>query len=105
MAQVAQADTQLSSGSVVTVNVGLFGANLHAGSFDDAYLNSASPSISGHMYVCGKASGLDNPTLYRIGFNGTGVMNSSLDALAPSQLQTTLQSLATARNALRSPKS
>ncbi len=79
-ANVVQADTQLSSGSVVTVSVGAPGADLHSGAFDSAYLSSASPSVAGHLYVCGKASLLDNPTLYRISFSGTGVMNSSKDA-------------------------
>jgi hypothetical protein len=79
-AQVAQADTQLSGGSVVTASVGAAGANLHTGAFDNAYLASSAPNIQGHLYVCGKASGLDNPTLYRIGFNSSGVMNSSTDA-------------------------
>jgi hypothetical protein len=75
--QVVQTDTAL--GSVVRVNVGQQDAAhpLHNGGFDNNYLNKVS---SGFYYVCGKAAGNTDPTLYRIGFNALGVMNSAPDA-------------------------
>jgi hypothetical protein len=50
----------------------------HAGAFDDAYFSSSAPSITGFLYVCGIASATsDVATLYRIGFDGNGVMNAT----------------------------
>lgn len=77
-AQIIQTDTAL--GSVVRVNVGQQDAAnpLHNGAFDSNYLNSVS---TGFYYVCGKANNATlDPTLYRIGFNAAGVMNSAPDA-------------------------
>lgn len=76
-AQIVQTDTAL--GNVVRVNVGQQDAArpLHNGAFDNNYLNNVS---TGFYYVCGKAAGNRNPTLYRIGFNASGVMNSAPDA-------------------------
>ncbi|MCU1242984.1 MAG: hypothetical protein JWO71_3710 [Candidatus Acidoferrum typicum] len=74
-AQIIQTDTAL--GSVVRVNVGLQNAAnpLHNGAFDSNYLNNVS---TGFYYVCGKANNATlDPTLYRIGFNAAGVMNSA----------------------------
>lgn len=76
-AQIIQADAAL--GNVVRVNVGQQDAAhpLHSGAFDQNYLTSVS---TGFYYVCGKAAGTTNPTLYRIGFNSLGVLNSAPDA-------------------------
>jgi len=76
-AQIVQTDTAL--GNVVRVNVGQQDAAhpLHSGGVDINYLNNVS---TGFYYVCGKAPGNMNPTLYRIGFNAAGVMNSAPDA-------------------------
>jgi hypothetical protein len=80
-ATVMQTDTQLSNASVVAAAVGPnSGARLYDGGFDNAYFSSASPTITGFLYVCGKAIGPTNsPALYRIGFNGSGVMNAAPD--------------------------
>jgi len=79
-AQIVQTDTAL--GNVVRVHVGnadgTAGHPLHNGAFDRNYLNNTS---TGFYYVCGKASNATlDPTLYRIGFNAAGVMNSTADA-------------------------
>jgi hypothetical protein len=78
-AQIIQTDTAL--GSVVRTDVGLQDPvpahPLHSGYFDENYMNSVS---TGFYYVCGKASNASlDPTLYRIGFNASGVMNSTPD--------------------------
>jgi hypothetical protein len=77
-AQIVQTDTAL--GNVVRANVGLQDAAhpLHNGYFDANYLNGS--FTTGFYYACGKAnSGTLLPTLYRIGFNAAGVMNSAPD--------------------------
>ena len=78
-AQIVQTDTAL--GDVVRVNVGQQDANparpLHNGAFDMNYLNNVS---TGFYYVCGKANNATlDPTLFRIGFNAAGIMNSAAD--------------------------
>lgn len=75
-AQIVQTDTAL--GGVVRMNVGQQDVNaarpLHNGAFDISYLNDVS---TGFYYVCGKANNATlDPTLYRIGFNAAGIMNS-----------------------------
>jgi hypothetical protein len=76
-AQILQTDTAL--GSLVTVNVGAADAPrpLHNGAFDNNYVNNGPGT--GFYYVCGK-NALRRPTLYRIGFNASGVMNSAVGA-------------------------
>lgn len=79
-AQIVQTDSAL--GSVVRADVGHADAAnpLHDGYFDSNYLNNADPS-TGFYYVCGKANNASlHPTLYRIGFNSLGVMNSTPNA-------------------------
>src|SRR5204863_3157575 len=84
-AVVIQADTALTAGSKVTVDVGQSsGTQVHAGTFDNNYFNSLS---TGGLYVCGKNSGNNNPALYRIGFDGSGNLNPSIKA-GPLQLAT-----------------
>jgi hypothetical protein len=70
-AYVWQANVDLTG--VVHVNLGRNGAPLHSGAFDNAYLNSSAPSITGHMWVCGKAA-TDVPTLRRVDFNSSGTI-------------------------------
>lgn len=69
-----QATTSL--GSVVRVTMGAPGTDLYNGTFDNAYFNSVS---SGHMYFCGNAASAATPTLYRVGFNSSGTVNSTND--------------------------
>ena len=88
--EIIQTDTAL--GNVVRVNVGQRDVTrpLHNGAFDANYLNSVS---TGFYYVCGKSNNAPLvSTLYRIGFNATGVMNSvpgaatlNLSRLFPAQ--------------------
>jgi hypothetical protein len=81
---VEQTNTQL--GNPVRANVGGsndFGnvlTNIHAGAFDNNYLNG-NPA-SGFLYVCGKNrnAGFNQPALSRIGFNASGVMNTTTSA-------------------------
>jgi hypothetical protein len=80
-AAIVQTDTAL--GSVVTVNVGAqdgtAGNALHNGDFDNNYFNDPS---TGFYYVCGKGptNATRFPTLYRIGFGASGIMNGARDA-------------------------
>jgi hypothetical protein len=81
-ANVVQADTALTAGSVTRLDVGIGKKfNLHDGAFDDAYFSDVA---TGHLYVCansGANSGASNgasvnnqPTLKRISFNSDGTM-------------------------------
>jgi hypothetical protein len=78
---VEQVNTAL--GSSVTVNVGVSAGNgpasvLHSGAFDNAYLSGS--FSTGHIFVCGKnLVNADRPAIHRIGFNSSGVMNSTSD--------------------------
>lgn len=74
-ARVQQTDTQLSS-SGPSATLGLNGANLYAGTFDNNYYIAPS---SGFLYTCGYAPGAATPTLYRIGFNAAAAMNTATD--------------------------
>jgi hypothetical protein len=86
-ANVVQADTALSAGSVIFVNFGRGDRkNLHVGAFDNAYFTSVT---TGHLYVCansganmGSGDGFpvnNQPTLKRISFNSSGIMMTSVD--------------------------
>jgi hypothetical protein len=64
---VYQFDAALSSASQVTVNVGgkVAGSQIHAGTFDNTYMTSATGG--GYLYVCGKDSKhWDRPAIHRI---------------------------------------
>jgi hypothetical protein len=83
-AQLLQADTAL--GSVVRVIAGRQDGNvLRTGAFDNNYFTNVS---TGFFYFCGKNFANSRPTLFRVGFNGAGVMNSSIDAATPVPLAT-----------------
>jgi hypothetical protein len=73
-AQILQTDTAL--GNLVTVNVGAADAPrpMYNGAFDNNYISNGPGT--GFYYVCGK-NAVQRPTLYRIGFNASGVMNSA----------------------------
>jgi hypothetical protein len=78
---VEQTDETLASPQILTgVGGSGVGSNMHAGAFDNTYFNSSSPSIAGFLYLCGKRNtNRDHPSLYRVGFSGTGVMNTTPD--------------------------
>ena len=76
--QVVQTTTTL--GSAVTAPAGTATGStpqMHAGAFDNNYFSG--PVQSGFLYVCGRGSASTSPTLYRIGFNSSGVMSSTPD--------------------------
>ena len=59
-------------------------APIHSGTFNDAYF-SAATNMTGttsewFFYACGVASGGTTPVLYRVGFDGTRIMNATADA-------------------------
>lgn len=73
-----QANTTLATASQVRVAMGASGTDLYVGAFDNAYFTSAS---TGHMYFCGNVSSTAaTPTLYRVGFSSTGIMNNTKDS-------------------------
>jgi hypothetical protein len=83
-AELLQADTAL--GSVVRVVAGRQDANvLRTGAFDNNYFTNVS---TGFFYFCGKNFANSRPTLFRIGFNGAGVMSSAIDTATPVPLAT-----------------
>ncbi len=83
-AELLQADTAL--GSVVRVVAGRQDGNvLRTGTFDNNYFKSVS---TGFFYFCGKNFTNSRPTLFRVGFNGVGVMNSAIDPATPVPLAT-----------------
>lgn len=55
-------------------------ANIHDGAFNDAYFSSGTSS-QWFFYVCGtNTGGPTSPVLYRVGFDGTRLMNAATDA-------------------------
>jgi hypothetical protein len=83
-AELLQADTAL--GSVVRVVAGRADGNvLRTGTFNNNYFNSVS---TGFFYFCGKNFANSHPTLFRVGFNAAGVMNSAIDTATPVPLAT-----------------
>src|SRR5579864_3627250 len=83
---LVQADTALTAGSVVRVNMGSSNTpnNAHDGAFDNLYFTSLA---TGHMYFAGYQAGTNDHkttlTLYRVGFNASGVMNPAHDGICP----------------------
>jgi hypothetical protein len=80
---ILQASTALTGS--VTFDIGGTSAGtgaIYSGAFDNTYINSSSPSITGHMYVCGndQAHG-SRAGLYQLTFNGTGVLTGVGTAL------------------------
>jgi len=83
-AELLQADTAL--GSVVRVVAGRQDGNvLRTGTFNNNYFSNPS---TGFFYFCGKNFANSHPTLFRVGFNGAGVMNSAIDPATPVALAT-----------------
>lgn len=78
--KVMQTDTALGTQRTITFtnNGGTpMVSQFHVGAFDNAYLTSSSPSITGFLYVIARTSAnRDHPALFRIGFNGSGLMNT-----------------------------
>ena len=65
-------------GTVVrTTDMGDGGTDLRNGDFDNSYYNGT--FSSGHMYFCGNQTASSRPTLYRVGFNSSGTMNTTND--------------------------
>jgi hypothetical protein len=80
---LAQAPTSLAS--QVNVTMGVSGTDLYDGAFDSAYFTSVS---TGHMYFCGNAIATATPTLWRVGFNSSGIINSARDSGSFQLVQT-----------------
>jgi hypothetical protein len=78
-----QASTALTA--AVTFNIGGTSAGagaFYSGAFDNNYINSAPPSITGHMYVCGNDNAHGSrPAIYQLSFNGSGVLTGVGTAL------------------------
>ena len=79
----------------------------HQGAFDNNYITKG--PASGFYYMCGEGSGTTttSPTLVRIGFNSSGVMNSSTDsnsiALTTGTLPTSSFGVCTAISEIYNP--
>jgi hypothetical protein len=74
---VYQFNTALTAASTVNVGGNLAGSKIHAGAFDEAYINSVDGT--GYLYVCGKdATFNDRPAIHRISVTA-GVMNTVSD--------------------------
>jgi hypothetical protein len=87
MAVVAQADTNLSVASQVTVNVGSASSNnTFMGDFTDDYYNGV--TASARLYVVGNSTASLVPSLYAIGFNASYKMNAT-PSNGPLALSTT----------------
>lgn len=90
--EVVQTDTALANQRTLAGVGGSGGtptSNMHAGAFDHTYLTSPSNSIAGFLYFCGKNAGAsrDHPSLWRVGFSATGVMNLAPDGGAGAFLE------------------
>jgi hypothetical protein len=75
---LVQASADLSSKVTVTMGGIANSYNIHNGAFDNGYLTGADPS-AGHMYFCGNQVSQQAPTLWRVGFNSSGLINSTND--------------------------
>ena len=75
---ILQASTALTGAVSFNIggNLGSGGAAIYGGAFDNTYLNSAIPTIAGHMYVCGKDNNFnDRPAIYQLSFAAaTGIL-------------------------------
>jgi hypothetical protein len=78
---VLQTNTALSS-IRASLNVGgqAAGSYIHAGAFDNTYINSAQGATAGHLYVCAKEiSGTnDRPAIFQLSFASNGVLSTTL---------------------------
>jgi hypothetical protein len=68
---LTQAPTSLAS--QINVTMGVSGTDLYNGAFDNAYFTSVG---TGHMYFCGNLTTAATPTLWRVTFNSSGVMQA-----------------------------
>ena len=72
---VLQTTTALASSVSFKIGGNGPGLPIYTGAFDNTYINSAPPSIAGHMYVCGyDPATTDRPAIYQLSFDGTGVL-------------------------------
>jgi hypothetical protein len=69
--------TPVDFSSSRTVTYGVAGTNHWDGAFDNAYFTSVD---TGHMYACGNLTSAPTPVLFRVGFNSSGIMNTSADS-------------------------
>jgi len=76
---LTQAPTNFASQVNASVGNGLSGlSNLFNGAFDNAYLTSSAPNVTGHMYVCGHENSHTNrPAIIRFSFTSAGVLTGS----------------------------
>jgi hypothetical protein len=83
---VMQVPTSATAGfgtpAYASLGVSVYGeSTLYSGDFDNAYYNaSAGQFANTHLYFCGFASydsSYEEPTLFQIGFNAAGAMNTS----------------------------
>jgi hypothetical protein len=69
------------AGPNVILHVGgtAVGSYIHAGTFDNAYLNSSQGATTGHLYVCAKDPAfVDRPAIFRLSFAADGTLSSTL---------------------------
>jgi len=75
-AAVWQLSTTFGSGTTgteETLGQGATTGNIYDGTFDNIYFTSAEPTNPvGNLYVCGRATGSQTPTLWRVPIGGTG---------------------------------
>jgi hypothetical protein len=72
---VMQATTALASPKWIELGTGSGTNNMHIGAFDNTYY--IGPIQNSHLYVCGDPSLANNPILYQVGFNASGVMTTA----------------------------
>jgi hypothetical protein len=85
---ILQANTALGGAVSFPIGGNAAGSAIYSGAFDNNYFTSGVPTLTGHMYVCGKDPGnADRPAVYQLSFNGvtgvlTGVGSTPLIGLA-----------------------
>ena len=75
---ILQASTALAGAVSFSIGGTSPGSAIYSGAFDNNYFTSAVPTLTGHMYVCGKdPANTDRPAVYQLNFNGvTGVLSN-----------------------------
>jgi hypothetical protein len=67
---ILQATTDFSSSVSFAIGGTTSGGAIYSGDFDNTYITSSIPTISGHMYVCGKdPANARRPAMYQLSFN------------------------------------
>jgi len=96
---ILQASTALTGAVSFSIgNNGTAGGSaLYSGAFDNTYITSSTPTIAGHMYICGKDStNADEPAIFQLSFTAatgvlsgvgatplTGLVNGNTEACSP----------------------